>query len=44
MCNLKIAPKHKDDLKQLERLDKYRLIKIKEGEVKNKVGDLRSAL
>lgn len=37
-------PKSKDDLKELEKVDKYRLLKIKNGEIKNKVGDLREQL
>ena len=34
----------KDDLKELEKVDRYRLLKIKNGEIKNKVGNLRDDL
>lgn len=34
-------PRNKDELREMERIDHYRLLKIKEGEVKTKVGDLR---
>lgn len=38
---IKRIPRNKDELRDLEKEDYYRLLRIKEGEVKNKVGSLR---
>ena len=41
---MKRIPKNKDELKTMEQADTYRMIKIKQGEVKNKVGSFRHEL
>ena len=42
--SIQVIPKSKEHLKQLESRDKYRLIQLKQGEIKNKLGSLRKEL
>lgn len=41
---MQVIPKNKGHLKQLEHQDQYRLIQLKQGEIKSKLGSLRQEM